>query len=50
MPWKVCLLFAKEVATYIRERVWHPSQQLRERRGGRLEVRLQTASRKELTR
>ncbi len=25
--WKVRLLFAREVATYIRERVWHPSQQ-----------------------
>ena len=25
-PWKVRLLFAREVATYIRERVWHTSR------------------------
>lgn len=49
-PWKVRLLFAKEVATYIAERVWHPSQQLRERRDGTLELRLETSGRKELTR
>jgi proteasome accessory factor B len=48
--WQVRLLFAKEVATYVRERVWHPSQELRERRDGRLEVRLETSGRKELTR
>jgi hypothetical protein len=46
----VRLLFAKEVATYIRERVWHPSQRLRERRDGRLEMSLATSGRKELTR
>ena len=44
------LLFAREVATYIRERVWHRSQALRQRRDGALEFRLQTSSRKELTR
>jgi hypothetical protein len=49
-PWKARVLFAKEVATYIRERVWHSSQQLRERRDGRLEMRLKTSGRKELTR
>ena len=49
-PWKVRLLFAREVATYLRERVWHPSQELRERRDGRLEIRLETSGRKELTR
>jgi proteasome accessory factor B len=49
-PWKVRLLFAREVATYIRERVWHPSQRMRQRRDGTLELRLQTSSRKELTR
>jgi predicted DNA-binding transcriptional regulator YafY len=46
----VRLLFAREVATYIRERVWHTSQELRQPRGGALEFRLQTSSRKELTR
>jgi predicted DNA-binding transcriptional regulator YafY len=49
-PWKVRLLFAREVATYIRERVWHARQALRKRRDGALEFRLQTSSRKELTR
>ena len=48
--WQVRLLFAKEVATYVRERVWHPSQRLRERRDGSLEMRLATSGRKELTR
>jgi predicted DNA-binding transcriptional regulator YafY len=46
----VRLLFAREVATYIGERVWHTSQALRQRRDGALELRLQTSSRKELTR
>ncbi|HEV2391341.1 MAG TPA: WYL domain-containing protein [Verrucomicrobiae bacterium] len=49
-PWNVRLLFAREVATYIRERVWHPSQRMRERRDGSLELRLETSSRKELRR
>jgi proteasome accessory factor B len=49
-PWQVRLLFAKEVGTYIRERVWHASQELRQRRDGTLELHLQTSSRKELTR
>jgi proteasome accessory factor B len=49
-PWNARLLFAREVATYIHERMWHPSQQLRQRRDGTLELRLQTSSRKELTR
>ena len=44
------LLFAREVATYIRERVWHASQALRQRRDGALEFRLPTSSHKELTR
>jgi proteasome accessory factor B len=49
-PWKVRPLFARDVATYIRERVWHASQELRQRRDGTLELRLQSSSRKELTR
>ena len=49
-PWNVRLSFVREVATYIRERTWHPSQQLCQRRNGTLELRLQTSSRKELTR
>ena len=46
----VRLLFSKNVATYIRERVWHPSQQMLPRRDGRLELRLKTAGWKELVR
>jgi predicted DNA-binding transcriptional regulator YafY len=48
-PSKVRLLFAREVATYIRERVWHASQELRQHTDGGLEFRLQTSSRKEVT-
>ena len=48
--WKVRLIFAREVATYIGERVWHPSQRMRRRRDAGLELVLETASRKELTR
>jgi predicted DNA-binding transcriptional regulator YafY len=49
-PWRVRLLFSTGVATYIRERVWHASQEVRERRDGRVELRLETSGRKELTR
>ena len=48
--WKVRLVFAREVATYIGERLWHPSQRMQGRRDGGLELRLETSSRKELTR
>jgi hypothetical protein len=44
------LLFARGVGTFIRERAWHASQEPRQRRDGTLEFRLQTSSRKELTR
>jgi hypothetical protein len=44
-PWKVCLLFAKEVAGYMGERARHPSQHLRQRRDGSLEMRLETSGR-----
>ena len=49
-PWNVRLLFSKQVATYVKERVWHPSQSFRERRDGQLEMRLVTSGRKELVR
>jgi predicted DNA-binding transcriptional regulator YafY len=48
--WRVRLLFAKEVGSYIRERKWHRSQELRERPDGSLKLRLETSSRKELRR
>jgi proteasome accessory factor B len=47
----VCLDFGKQSDRHnIREGVWHTSQALRQRRDGALEFRLQTSSRKELTR
>jgi hypothetical protein len=48
--WKVRLIFVGEVATYIGDRLWHPSQRMRRRRNGTLEPRFETSSRKELTR
>ena len=49
-PWRVRLRFSRQVATYVKERVWHASQQLRERRDGSLEMTLETSGRKELLR
>jgi proteasome accessory factor B len=37
-PTTYVLRFATDVAPYIRERVWHPSQKLREQRDGALEL------------
>ena len=42
--------FSAHVATYIRERVWHPSQRLRQRRDGWLEMRLETLGHKKFVR
>ena len=49
-PWRVRLIFSKEVATYIRERVWHAQQRMRARRDGGVELWFASSSRKELTR
>ena len=49
-PWQVHLIFSKEVATYIRERVWHAQQRMRPRRDGGVELWFASSSRKELTR
>ena len=49
-PWQVRLLFSPQVATYIKERAWHASQEFKERRDGSLEMRLTTSGRKELVR
>jgi predicted DNA-binding transcriptional regulator YafY len=43
-------VFSRAVAPYIRERLWHPSQELRERPAGRLELRLRVADTGELRR
>ncbi|MFA7345229.1 MAG: WYL domain-containing protein [Terrimicrobiaceae bacterium] len=49
-PERIRLLFSAHVATYIRERVWHPSQILRQHRDGSLEMRIETSGHKELVR
>ena len=46
----VRLLFSKEVSGYVRERIWHPTQQIIKRRGGSIELRLRSAGWKELVR
>ena len=47
---RVRLRFAPGVATYIRERIWHPSQELVERPAGAVELRFETTGWKELVR
>ena len=44
------LLCRKKIAGYIGERVWHPSQDIRERKNGDLELRFETAGWQELVR
>lgn len=46
----VRLLFAKAVATAITERVWHPTQRIRKRRDGRVELQMRAAPTIELVR
>ena len=47
---KVVLLFEPKLAVYITERDWHPTQQFRMRRDGRVEMRMESTGRKELIR
>ncbi len=47
---RVRLLFSRGVAAYIKERVWHPSQQMRLKKDGAVELVLTTTGRMELTR
>lgn len=42
--------FAKGAAPYIRERLWHPTQRLRDLPDGRLELTLQVADTQEVRR
>ena len=44
------VVFARRLARYIRERVWHPSQKLRDLPDGRLEMTLQVADTLEIRR
>ena len=55
LPFKPALVavrvaFAKGVAPYIRERLWHPTQKLRDLPDGRLELTLQVADTQEVRR
>jgi len=47
---KVHLRFSREVATYIAERSWHPSQHIKHRRDGTLDLFMKTRGWKELVR
>ena len=47
-PMKIRLLFEPKLAVYISERQWHPSQTLKKRPDGRVELRMETTGRKEL--
>jgi len=49
-PFKVRLLFAAKIATYIEKRVWHPTQNMKQRRDGSLEMSFETTGWKELVR
>jgi proteasome accessory factor B len=46
----VVIRFSQQVADYVREKRWHPSQQLRELRGGGVELRLKLSSLVEIQR
>lgn len=48
--WDVRLRFSRKVATYISERVWHPSQVLTQNKDGSVEVAFTTRGWKELVR
>ncbi|HZZ83221.1 MAG TPA: WYL domain-containing protein [Anaeromyxobacteraceae bacterium] len=48
-PTRYVLRFAPEVAPFIRERVWHPSQELSELRGGGVELRFTCGESYEVT-
>jgi len=47
---KIRLLFSKNIATYIAERQWHPTQKMMIRKDGAVELRMRTRGWKELVR
>lgn len=49
-PGRIRPLFSAQVAAYIHERVWHPSQIRREHRNVFLKMRLEISAHKELVR
>ena len=49
-PLAVRLRFSQRVATYLKERLWHPSQTIRERSDGSIDLAFTTTGRQELVR
>ena len=49
-PLAVRLRFSPRVATYLKERLWHPSQTIRERSDGSIDLAFTTTGRQELVR
>ncbi len=47
-PSDVEVIFNSDVAEYVRSRVWHPSQQIREISGGRINVKMRAGGEYEL--
>ncbi len=47
-PFDVEIIFSKDIAEYVRSRVWHPSQQVREIGGGRITMKLHVGGEFEL--
>jgi predicted DNA-binding transcriptional regulator YafY len=47
-PFDVEIIFDEEVAEYVRSRVWHPSQKVRELSGGRINMKMHVGGEFEL--
>jgi predicted DNA-binding transcriptional regulator YafY len=47
-PFDVEIIFNKDIAEYVRSRVWHPSQQVREIGGGRISMKMHVGGEFEL--
>ena len=47
-PFDVEILFNSDIAEYVRSRVWHPSQQVREIGGGRISMKMHVGGEFEL--
>ncbi len=47
-PLEVELLFDRPTAAWVKDRLWHPSQQLKHLKGGRLQMKLHVADTREL--
>jgi predicted DNA-binding transcriptional regulator YafY len=47
-PLEVELLFDRPTAAWVKDRLWHPSQQLKHLKGGRLQMKLRVADTREL--